>query len=64
MMENIFGYIVTKTKFMIDFFSERPSDSQFGSPVDNLRIVKEKMTRIPSEPTNSSERYKNMRDPE
>lgn len=44
-------------------YGEEPSESfQSGSPIDNLRIVKERMTGIPSEPTNSSERYKNMRD--
>jgi len=44
-------------------YGEEPSEStQSGSPVDKLRIVKERMTGIPSEPTNSSERYKNMRD--
>ena len=44
-------------------FGEEPSESfQSGSPVDKLRIVKERMTGIPSEPATSSERYKNMRD--
>src|SRR5919108_912962 len=44
-------------------FGEEPSDGfQSGSPVDKLRIVKERVTGIPSEPANSSERYKNMRD--
>jgi hypothetical protein len=42
-------------------YGEEPSESfQSGSPIDNLRIMKERMTGIPSEPTNSSERYKNM----
>ncbi|HJU78515.1 MAG TPA: hypothetical protein VJ599_02990 [Nitrososphaeraceae archaeon] len=43
-------------------YGEEPSDIASGSPVDRLRVVKERMIGIPSEPTNSSERYKNMRD--
>ena len=44
-------------------YGEEPSESpQSGSPLDKLRIVKERMTGIPSERANSSESYKNMRD--
>ena len=44
-------------------YGEDPSESfQSGSPVDRLRIVKERMTGIPSDPADSSERYRNMRD--
>jgi hypothetical protein len=51
---------VIHNKFL---YGEEPLESpQSGSPIDKLRIVKERMTGIPSEPSNSSERYKNMRD--
>ena len=44
-------------------FGEEPLENfQSGSPVDNIRMVKERMAGIPSEPVNSSERYKNIRD--
>lgn len=45
------------------FYGEEPSESfQSASPVDMLRVVKERMTGIPSDPANISERYKNLRD--
>ena len=44
-------------------YGVEPSDNlASGSPVDRLRVVKDRMSGIPSEPANSSERYKNMRD--
>lgn len=44
-------------------YGEEPSESfQSGSPVDRIRIVKEIITGTPTDPADSSERYKNMRD--
>jgi hypothetical protein len=44
-------------------YGEEPPDTlASGSPVDRLRIVKDRMIGIPSEPANSSDRYRNIRD--
>ncbi len=44
-------------------YGDEPSENfQSGSPVDRLRIVKERVSGVRSEPVDSSERYKNMRD--
>jgi hypothetical protein len=44
-------------------YGEEPSDTPAsGSPVDRLRVVKDRMSGIPSEPAKSSERYRNIRD--
>jgi len=42
---------------------EPPENDQTGLPVDRLRLVKERMVGVPTEPVDSSEPYKNIRDP-
>jgi hypothetical protein len=37
-----------------------PDNLAPGSPVDRLKVVKDRMSGIPSEPANSSERYKEI----
>ena len=45
------------------FYGEEPPDSdQTGSPINRIRLVNERMTGVPSEPEDSSERYRNIRD--
>jgi hypothetical protein len=41
---------------------EPPENDQTGSPVNRVRLVKERMVGVPTEPVDSSERYKNIRD--
>lgn len=44
-------------------YGEEPSETlASGSPIDRLRVVKDRMSGIPSKPANSSERYRNIRD--
>jgi hypothetical protein len=45
------------------FYGEEPPDSdQAGSPINRIRLVNERMTGVPTEPVDSSERYRNIRD--
>lgn len=45
------------------FYGEEPPESdQTGSPINRIRLVNERMTGVPSEPEDSSERYRNIRD--
>jgi hypothetical protein len=41
---------------------EPPESDQTGSPINKIRFVKERMVGVPTEPVDSSERYKNIRD--
>jgi hypothetical protein len=41
---------------------EPPQSEQTGSPINKIRFVKERMVGVPTEPADSSERYKNIRD--
>ncbi|MGH9973383.1 MAG: hypothetical protein ACRD93_05755 [Nitrososphaeraceae archaeon] len=41
---------------------EPPENDQNGSPIDRVRLVRERMVGIPTEPADSSKRYKNIRD--
>jgi hypothetical protein len=41
---------------------EPPEGDQTGSPVDKIRYVKERWAGVPSEPADSSDGYKKMRD--
>ena len=41
---------------------EPPERDQTGSPIDRIRFVNERMVGIPTEPVDSKERYKNIRD--
>ena len=41
---------------------EPPENDQTGSPIDRVRLVNERMAGIPTEPADSSEPYKNIRD--
>jgi hypothetical protein len=43
---------------------EPPENDQNGSPIDRVRLVRERMVGIPTEPADSSKRYKNIRDVE
>jgi hypothetical protein len=43
------------------FYGEEPPDSdQAGSPINRIRLVNERMTGVPTEPVDSSERYRNI----
>ena len=45
------------------FYGEEPPDSdQTGSPINRIRLVNERMAGVPTEPEDSSERYRNIRD--
>jgi hypothetical protein len=39
-----------------------PENDQTGSPVNRVRLVKERMVGVPTEPEDSSKQYKNIRD--
>ncbi len=41
---------------------EPPENDQNGSPIDKVRLVKERMVGVPTEPADSSKPYKNIRD--
>jgi hypothetical protein len=41
---------------------EPPESDQTGSPINKIRFVKERMVGVPTEPVDSSKRYKNIRD--
>ena len=41
---------------------EPPENDQNGSPIDRVRLVKERMVGVPTEPADSSKPYKNIRD--
>lgn len=41
---------------------EPPENDQAGSPIDSVRLVKERVEGIPTEPADSSKPYKNIRD--
>jgi hypothetical protein len=41
---------------------EPPENDQTGSPIDRVRLVKERMVGISTEPADSSKPYKNIRD--
>lgn len=41
---------------------EPPENDQTGSPINKVRLVKDRMAGIPTEPADSSKPYKNMRD--
>jgi hypothetical protein len=43
---------------------EPPENDQNASPIDRVRLVRERMVGIPTEPADSSKRYKNIRDVE
>jgi hypothetical protein len=45
------------------FYGEEPPESdQTGSPINKIRLVNERMAGVSTEPADSSERYKNIRD--
>jgi hypothetical protein len=45
------------------FYGEEPPDrDQTGSPINRIKFVNERMAGIPTEPVDSSERYRNIRD--
>ena len=41
---------------------EPPENDQNGSPIDRVRLVKERMVGVPTEPADPSKPYKNIRD--
>ena len=41
---------------------EPPENDQNGSPIDKVRLVKERMVGVPTEPADPSKPYKNIRD--
>jgi hypothetical protein len=41
---------------------EPPENDQTGSPIDRVRLIKERMVGMPTEPADSSKPYKNIRD--
>jgi hypothetical protein len=43
-------------------YGEEPPIDNKSAPIDALKVVKERMTGIPSEPEDSADRYKNVRD--
>jgi hypothetical protein len=48
---------------MINSYTEKsPKNDQTGSPVNRVRLVKERMVGVPTEPEDSSKQYKNIRD--
>ena len=45
------------------FYGEEPPESdQSGSAINRIKFVNERMAGIPTEPVDSSDRYKNIRD--
>ncbi|HEY9398557.1 MAG TPA: hypothetical protein VIP29_01535 [Nitrososphaeraceae archaeon] len=45
------------------FYGEEPPESdQTGSPINKIRLVDKRMAGVSTEPADSSERYKNIRD--
>jgi hypothetical protein len=45
------------------FYGEEPPESdQTGSPINRIRLVNERVAGVSTEPADSSERYKNIRD--
>lgn len=45
------------------FYGEEPSeDDDKVAPIESIKVVNERMVGIPTEPNDSSERYKNVRD--
>ena len=49
---------------MINSFMEKSprTEIQTGSPINRIKFVNERMAGIPTEPEDSSERYRNIRD--
>lgn len=44
------------------FYGEEPLEDDKVAPIERVKVVKERMVGIPTEPNDSSERYKNVRD--
>lgn len=44
------------------FYGEEPAEDDKIAPIEKIKVVKERVTGIPTDRSNSSERYKNMRD--
>jgi hypothetical protein len=47
------------------FYGEEPQEEENTAPIDRIKVVKERMKGVPTEPENgTSKGYKNVRDPE
>jgi sporulation protein YlmC with PRC-barrel domain len=44
------------------FYGEEPTEDDKITPVEKIRVVNERVSGVPTDPSSSSEPYKNMRD--